>query len=308
MRTMTTMRAMRRRCAATTVLLALLTGAGASAELVEWEVDETQSQITLAVPNQDVDLDGLVVNIRMRNQVGGDAGPWNVGNTASIDGMISTDYVDGGSIEFLLGDHTLFALPSGNYRPNQAAFDPLATNAENPFGTFIDTTSAPGAYGGRVRANVLIIEPDAAFVNFTVVFFDLDSGVLPITAGSFASEAVDLGIESATVAFDGLDVGFGFGQPIPDAPDYVILDALGMNLAAGATVTAPDPFQPNLRRLSIPVDVDLAIDLGVPLDATATGTLVAYATLPEPGAAWALASGGLLLTVLARRRSRSASA
>jgi len=293
---------MRRVGVGVAVGIALLAGAGARAEFVDWEVDESLSQIALAVPNQDVDLDGLVVNIRMRNQVGGDAGPWSVGNTASLDGVIATDYVDGGSIEFLLGQHLLFALPSGSYRPNPAAFDPLLVDPDNPFGTFTNTSTAPGAYGGRVRANILIVEPDAAFVNFTDVFFDLASGVLPITAGSFASEALDLGIESATVAFDGLDVGFGFGQPIPDAPDYVILDAVNANLAAGATVTAPDPLQPDLRMLTIPVDVDLVIDLGVPLDATATGTLVAFAVLPEPGAASMLGFGGLLLACLERRR------
>jgi hypothetical protein len=290
---------------AAAVLLGLLASTVASAEFVDWEVDESLSQITLAVPNQDVDFDGLVVNIRMRNQVGGDAGPWNVGNTAFLDGLIATDYVDGGSIEFLLGQHLLFALPSGSYRPNPAAFDPLMSNVENPFGTFTNTSTAPGAYGGRVRASILIVEPNAAFVNFTDVFFDLASGALPITSGSFASEAVDLGIGSATVAFDGLDVGFGFGQPIPDAPDYVILDAVGANLAAGATVTAPDPLQPDLRMLTIPVDVDLEIDLGLPLAATATGTLVAFAVLPEPGATWMLASGGLLLAFLGRWRLRA---
>jgi hypothetical protein len=216
--------------------------------------------------------------------------------------------VDGVSIEFLTGQHDVFALTSGSYRPNPAAFDPGLADAENPDGQFANTTTAPGAFGARVRATVSILTVDAAFVNFTDSLLDVFSPVLPITAGSFDGTALDLGIESASVAFDGLSIVL-VGQLIPDSPGTLVTDAFGMNLLAGATITSPDPIgQPDLRRLTVPVDVDLLVDInGVPLDASASGTIVANTTLvPEPAVASMLGSGALLLVMLDRRRSRRA--
>jgi hypothetical protein len=277
--------------------------APARAVLVEWEIDESLSEIELVVPDQVVTLDALTATIRLRNQSGGDAGPWSVGNVASVDGVLATDYVDGVSIEFLVGQHDAFGLDSGSYRPNPAAFDPLLVNAENPDGQFSNTSAAPGIYGARVRASVSIFTLDAAFINFTEVQYDVFSNVLPITAGTFDGAELEVGFELATVEFDGLSTLVG--QPIPDATGTPIVDAFGENLPAGATITAPDPMQPDLRQLTVPVDVDLVVDVGgVPLTAGATGTLVAFATVPEPGAASMLASGGALLAALARRRSR----
>jgi hypothetical protein len=293
---------------ATAVTTVALVSVAARADFVEWDIDETLSEIELTVPDQVVTIDTTTATIRLRNQSGGNSGPWNVGNVASIDGTVATDYVDGVSIEFLTGQHDIFALTSGSYRPNPAAFDPGLANAENPDGQFADTSTAPGAFGARVRATVSILTVDAAFVNFLDSLLDVFSPVLPITSGSFDGSALDLGIESAAVAFDGLSVVL-VGQLIPDSPDTMIFDAFGPNLPAGATITSPDPIgQPDLRRLTVPVDVDLMVDInGVPLDASASGTIVANTTLvPEPGVASMLGSGALLLVFLDRRRTRRA--
>ena len=62
-------------------------------------------------------------------------------------------------------------------------------------------------------------------------------------------------------------------------------------------------MQPDLRRLTLPVDLDLVVEIGgVLLDASAVGTIVAETTLPEPGVASMLGSGALLLALLDRRR------
>jgi hypothetical protein len=293
---------------ATVAVIVVLTATGASAELVQWEIDETLSEIELTVPDQVVTIDTTTATIRLRNQVGGDAGPWNVGNVAAIDGIISTDYLDGVSIEFLSGQHVAFTLASGSYQPNPLVFDPNLANAENPLGQFADTSTASGSFGARVRATVSIFTVDAAFINFTDALLDVFSAPLAITSGSFDGTALDMGIDSALVAFDGLSV-IVVGQLIPDAPDVLIVDAFGLNSEPGATITTPDPIgQPDLRQLTLPVDVDLLVDInGVPLDANASGTIVATTTLvPEPGVAAMLGSGGLLLAVLDRRRSRRA--
>jgi hypothetical protein len=284
--------------AAAAVLLAVV---AARADLVEWEVDEAQSQIELIVPDQVVMIDALEATIRLRNQSGGDAGPWTVGNLAAVGGTIATDYQDGVSIAFLSGQHDLFGLVSGSYRPNPAVFDPGLANAENPDGQFADATPADGVYGARVRATVSIFTLDAAFINFTDVLYDIFSLTLPIAAGSFDAGGLDMGFAFATVAFDGLTTFVG--QPIPDAQGTPIIDVFGMNLDPGATITSPDPMQPDLRRLTLPVDLDLVVEIGgVLLDASAVGTIVAETTLPEPGGASMLGSGALLLALLDRRR------
>ena len=291
---------------ALTTLAIALVAVTARADFVEWEVDETLSEIELIVPDQAVTIGTTNATIRLRNQSGGDAGPWNVGDVAAVGGTIATDYQDGVSIEFLSGQHDLFALASGSYRPNPAAFDPLLVNAENPDGQFADTSTAPGAFGARVRATVSIFTVDAAFMNFTEAFYDIFSLPLPIAAGSFDGGGLDMGFELATIAFDGLSTLVG--QPIPDAQGTPIFDVFGLNLDPGATITAPDPMDPDLRRLTIPVDLDLVVDVGgVLLDASAVGTIVADTILvPEPGVASMLGSGALLLVFLDRRRGRRA--
>lgn len=291
---------------ALTTLAIALVAVTARADFVEWEVDETLSEIELIVPDQAVTIDTTNATIRLRNQSGGDAGPWSVGNVSAVDGTIATDYQDGVSIEFLSGQHDLFALASGSYRPNPAAFDPLLVNAENPDGQFADTSTASGAFGARVRATVSIFTVDAAFMNFTEAFYDIFSLPLPIAAGSFDGGGLDMGFELATIAFDGLSTLVG--QPIPDAQGTPIFDTFGLNLDPGATITAPDPMDPDLRRLTIPVDLDLVVDVGgVLLDASAVGTIVADTILvPEPGVASMLGSGALLLVFLDRRRGRRA--
>ncbi len=290
------------RGAAAIGIAVIFASVAARAEPVDWLVDEALSEIELVVPDQDVTIDTTTANVRFRNQSGGDAGPWSVGNVAALGGVIATDYVDGASIQFLAGQHDLFALVSGSYRPNPAVFDPQLANEENPDGQFADASPAPGAYGARVRAAVSFFLFDAAFVNFTEALYDLDSGVLPIASGSFSGDALDFGLGFASVAFDGLDTGFA-GQPLPDAEAFPILAALGPNLSSNATVTAPLPAEPDLRMLTLPIDADIVVDVGgVELDATVLGAIVAFTTLPEPAVPAALAAGALLLAALARRR------
>src|SRR5262245_53194516 len=110
-------------------MVALLLTAPARADLVSWEIDESQSEIELVVPDQVVDLDGLVTTIRLRNPSGGNDGPWNVGNVASVGGELLTNYEHGVSIQFL-PVQLASGVASGSYRPNPASFDPLLANAE----------------------------------------------------------------------------------------------------------------------------------------------------------------------------------
>lgn len=241
---------------------------------VPWIIDSTASSLTLAIPDQNVVLDGTNVLVAVRNQSGGNAGPWNVGNTAAISGTIQTEYVDGSSIQFLAGQTGILGVNSGSYRPDPASFDGT---------TFTTTNTAPGVFGARVRATVSVfgfpVTQDAGFVSFYNTSYEIASGSLPITAGNFPVNTTEIGIAQSQVAIDGLSIPI-VGQPVADQI-LSILDTVAINAAATGTITTTGTYT---RRLTAPISLALSIpideDPSHNLVATATGTVVADATLP----------------------------
>jgi hypothetical protein len=249
-----------------------------------WTIDPSQSSLSLAIADQAVNYKGTDITIRVRNQSGGNSGPWNEGNSASLAGTFDTNYIDGDSIEFLAGQSNIVGIHSGDYRPNPNDFDPNATDAENPNGSFTGTSPAPAVFGGRVRASLVFIwetTVDAGFFSFRNTNYDVSSGVLPITSNRFASNSLTVAIDSSGLGIDGLSV-IGIGQPVPDTLT-TIHDMTATN--SGPTATITDLGGPN-RRLTIP----FAFDLSIPIDndpahdlhATATGQVVANAVVDLP--------------------------
>jgi hypothetical protein len=142
-------------------------------------------------------------------------------------------------------------------------------------------------------------------VSFTDVEYDIASALLPITGTSFAGNALSMGILDSLIAFDGLSIII-VGQLIPDSLPTPLGSVMGTNTLAGATVTSPDPIgSPLLRQLTIPVNVPLQLDLqGSLVNASTTGSIIAYALVPEPTTALLL---GLGLGALAVRGGKRAS-
>jgi hypothetical protein len=269
--------------------------------IVSWDIDPTQSSLTLTVPDQAVTVNGINATIQLRNA---NNTAWSQGRTAAIDGTLSAKVWDGAAIKFLTGQHAAVGVDSGSFRPNPAAFNPSSTNTANPAGQYTNTTTASAVYAAKVRANIGITA-DVGFVSFLDTEYDVASALLPIGGGgTFAGNALTLGVLDALIAFDGLSVII-VGQVIPDSPPTPLgTPVLGLNTAAGASVTAPDPIgDPLLRKLTIPVSVPLTLTLqGTTLNASAAGQIVAFGYVPEPTTIGLLGLGIAGLAALGRRR------
>ena len=253
---------------------------------VAWTIDSGASSLSVAIPDQPINLDGTEAIVRVRNQSGGNGGPWNVGNTAPFAGTIDTEFVDGSSIQFLAGQTNFLGANSGSYRPDPASYTGGTINPDGTAsgGSFVGTATAPGVFGARFRATVEVfgfpVTVDAAFASFYNTKYDIASDALPITAGSFPINTTNIGISDTLVAVDGLDV---VGTQYVDDAIIRISDAVGPNGAATATVTDTGPLT---RQLTIPISLVLSIPVDADplhnLSATATGTIVANATLSPP--------------------------
>ncbi|MEX0675640.1 MAG: hypothetical protein WD063_01095 [Pirellulales bacterium] len=248
---------------------------------VTWTIDQSQSSTTVAIPDQPYEIDdaGTIYSgtLQIRNQSGGNSGPWNVGNSAQISGTLATDYTDESSIQFLLGQSNLTGVNSGSYIP-----DPANWNGTDFGGS---TAPGPGVFGGRLYPTidqVFGLPFTVGYFNFALVEYDLGSASLPISSGIFAANTTDIGISSAQANLKGVSIII-VGQILPDA-QATLADLLTTNQAATGTITAPDPIgQPNLRRLTLPILQIFSIEItpgAPPFMGSLTGQIVATATIP----------------------------
>ena len=268
--------------------------------LVSWDVDPSQSYVRLAIPDTTLDLNGTAVTVRLRDansNAWSDAG----GRRAFLDGTIETDLNDGSSVEFLSGTHNLFALEQTLLRPNPAQFDPGAVNADNPDGQYTGTGTALAAYGAKVRGTALsIITFDAAYLAFRDVLFDIASGVVPLTGGTtIAGSATNVGIASANIDADGLALPLGLGQPIPDLINQNVSLGTLTNVAGGTVTNLGGDFRKLLLTVNVPISLDVE---GIIVNGTATGQIVAFATVPEPSTVLMATMAMLGLCWTGRRR------
>jgi hypothetical protein len=258
------------------LLVSMLIAPGvAKAIQMSWSVDASVSYIRITIPDQQMyvtNLGNVTVGLRDagNNNSWTDAG----GRRAAIGGTIVTDYADATSISFLTNAQNLYALEQTSLRPNPADWSTLTTN-------YIGTSTAPAAFGARVRATyVLLVFPitaDAAFMALRNVQFDISSGVVPIVGGTLAGNQTQCGISSAIGDVDGLDIS-GLGQPVPDVLGGELSSILSTNTVGGTIQNMGG----QIRKLTYNINMSVVVDAeGMTLVGSAVGQLVATGTIPE---------------------------
>ncbi len=283
-------------------MLASSTGLIAStalATVVNWDIDPSASSFKLAVPDQNVTIGTLTATMRLRNE---NNTTWTT-NSAPVDGLLATNVGAGiSSVQFLGGSSSLVGVQTGSYRPNPAAYDTNVTDATNSDGTFTNSSSAAGVYAARVNASISIITTNLGYIAFDNMSFDVSSLVTAVTGTSFLANALDVGILDSTIEFDSTAPGTsGIGDSLVQSGP---ISATNINAAAGSIVNIGG----NDYKITIPINMPVMVSLsGVNLNATATGTLVGYATIPVPEPTTiALAGLGIAgLAAYGRRRRQS---
>jgi hypothetical protein len=263
-------------CFGTSLLLvlahALLAPNPAGAGSVTWTVDPALSSVQLTIPDQPVNVTNIgTITIRMRDANSTTAWTDAGGRRASVQGTILTDYVDGTSIHFISGGHNLSALEQVNLRPNPADWDPATTN-------YVGTSTAPAAFGARVRGTYTFLTFDVAFIAFRNVRFDIASEIVPIPGGFLAGGQTRFGISSATADTDGLELPLGFGQPVPDLVGAQMSPIVDTNGSPGTIQNLGGSNRKLTCNISTPIMIDVQ---GTMLTGTATGQIVAYGTVQE---------------------------
>jgi hypothetical protein len=273
------------------VFLVGLTTATAQSALVTWNIDSSQSFLRLTIPDQDLVLGGQDLIIRLRDVGNNDAWTDAGGRASNIQGTLATNF-SGSSISYLSGQHSVTAIESGSFRPNPAAWNSGLVNGENPDGQYSNNSGAPAAFAARVYAGALggFLNFDAAFLAIRDVSYAL-SGSSNLSSSGGLQVADDpsnflLGIESSSIDIDGLDLGF-LGQPIPDIRDQSLGGLLGSSSANTLEIENLGGLDRKLTQL-IEISVEFDVN-GILVQGSASGQIVAFATIPEPSSASLLA-------------------
>lgn len=283
-------------------MLALCTGLSTSPAHsfpVTWDINPSLSSFTLTVPDQSVTLGTITATMRLRNQ---NNAAWTT-NTAPVDGLLATDLGLGFStVQFLGGASSLVGVNSGNYRPNPASYSTSTTSTINTAGTFTNTSSAPGVFAARVNATVPALfgaTINVGYISFDNVSYDVSSIVTAMAGTSFLSNAITLGLADSRINFDGITGGL-IPQVVGDTQAQSG-PLLGVNTGGPAgSIVNVGGIQ---YRITVPINLPVTVSLGgVNLTATATGTVVGFAFIPEPATAALVVAGIVALGVRGRRR------
>jgi hypothetical protein len=274
----------------------------ATALSVNWDINPTLSSFKLAIPDQQVTIGTTTATMQLRNQ---NNAAWTT-NVAPVDGLLATDMIFLSSVQFLGGSSSLVGVNTGSYRPNPAAYNTASTSTINTAGSFTNTTTAPAVYGARINGQVdigFVITVNLGYISFSNLSYDVISAALAVDGGgNFGASTVGLGILDSQVQVDG--VSSLAGQPVADSIGNTG-PIMGTNSSAGNGQIIW--LGGNDYKITVPINMPVSVSLsGVNLNATATGTLVGFATfipIPEPSTLLLAVTGLVALAARSRRRA-----
>jgi hypothetical protein len=254
-------------------------GQTVTADTVVWTIDSQNSFVRLNIPDQNIEIPSIpgspILEAGLRGFSGDlefpiQPGPWSDdrGRRSFVDGTIVTEYVDGVSIEFVQGEHTAAAVQADSFYPNS---DIETLTDDDPFGT----EPSPGSFGA-----VLVALPNApdgglpiGFAAFRGIEYDLSGnvGLQPSGGGWTNTDSFEIGLLAATL--DAIVIAV-------DREDThgVVIDPLLETNSGGLTI---EDLGGDQRKITVVINIPIEIDVDeVPLQASITGVIVAFATVP----------------------------
>ncbi len=291
-----------------------------SVSTLNWVIDSVHSTATFAVPDQPntIGINGndYPITVRFRDQSSsGSSGTWSTGNRTNWSGTLAIDYVDGSSLQFQAGQNNYGEVDNLAARPDPGTTsvnpgyntvgDPTSAypnlysnftytpNGHDGSGTYINNTSAPAAFSTLLNATIsyplvvfgvtstIPITADTGYISFSQLQNDANSGVLPITAGSFDGSTTNLGAVTGTVRLHGLNVAGVAQTPSYNLPMYDGIGSATTNGPSTGTITSTGTLT---RKLTLPLSLPVTIGglTDTPITGTITGQIVATATLTAP--------------------------
>jgi hypothetical protein len=270
------------------------------ADLVNWQIDSNQSWIRLSVPDQAIDPGtGQPIPAWLRDQGSSTSDPvaasWTDSGKrlAAIQGTLSSNYLEGSSIQFSTGTHAAQAVESGQFRPNRDSWN----------GSNFDTsaTGTPAAFAAD-----LTLQGFNRLGFISIYNLNLDAaGSAALSGGAgvwTGAGSLALGALAGTI----LDLDGGLPGAFIGIPDSrsVLASLLGnadLGLNGSLLINNLGGFN---REMILDYDVPFTIVInGLPLSASFEARIVSYATIPEP-ASISLVGIALSVCCLRRRRNR----
>ncbi len=250
---------------------------------VTWTIDSAASSLTVSWSDP-------TLQVRDQTSSGGvSATSWSTHNSAALNGTLTTDYVDGSSIQFLDTPGSIAVVspssPTNPVFPNPANFTPVddggtdgdysGTNggsAEQSFGGALYDAGGLGAIGPFSLSNVTLDVTS-------------DLGIpLPITAGTFAATGTSGQVDGGAFGLFALDPSLSsqLGWTYLDSNgDQQLFNGIQVSLAANNTSSLNTSLAAatitnlggGLRQLTLPITIPVSFIPGV--TGTLTGSIVA---------------------------------
>ncbi|MBX3423650.1 MAG: PEP-CTERM sorting domain-containing protein [Pirellulaceae bacterium] len=278
------------------LLVSISLSTQAPAALLNWTLDSQQSYVRLNLPlNTGLTINGIAVNVRLRNP---DNSNWSDagGRASQIAGTFSTQLdVETSTLIYLPDSQSIHAVEFGSFRPNPAAFEPTATNTNNPGGQYTDTSGAPVAFALRINYNSLLFNVTAGFLALRDVSYATGGWIaLSESDGALVGTGGTFGIESGFLDIDGNSVTVG------NITEQYLVDTRGASLTGygllgqktNTGTVSYRQFSPSIHQLEQLINIPLVFDIeGVQIAGSLTGRILAHA-VPEP------ASSGLAIIAL----------